>query len=465
MNVLVVDDQRSARRILTAILSSVAGLKVIEASTAEDAVASLAVAVPDLAFVDVKLREEAHDRSGLALAADIRARTGAAVVVVTAIGDTQSIRQALRAGAAEYLLKEELCDETVLAIVDRVRDRDRLRAEVIDLRVRRPESGASFQGIIGASRAMLGLRHAIERVAVTDRPVLVTGPSGAGKELVVRAIHALSPRPGEPLIDLNCGAIPEMLIESQLFGHERGAFTGADRRTKGILAAAGRGTVFLDEIAELPAMMQSKLLRVLETRRFRPVGAVEDVALEARIVAATHADLAARTREGRFREDLFHRLDVLRIRVPSLAERRDDIPALVAQFANGLSRPIRFESNAIEHIAAAEWPGNVRQLRNFVDRLSVFCDDDPITAESVDRFLADDGPGDGEELLRELARKLLAMSVPDKLDAIESALVAEAMRMASGNKSAAARLLGVHRKVVERRCIEPGSPDDRFSSS
>ncbi len=269
------------------------------------------------------------------------------------------------------------------------------------------------------------------------------------------AIQQQGPHPDEPLLDLNCGAIPETLMESQLFGHERGAFTGADRKHEGDFTAARRGTLFLDEIAELPLALQAKLLRVLESGRFRPVGSTQELRFLGRIVAATHADLAERVRQGRFREDLFYRLNGLYIAVPALEERREDIPALVSHFARQQARPLRFTASAIELMQRAAWPGNVRQIRNLVDRIAVFLppgeDVTPDAIRSLTEPVTRTASEPAVSPIEGYARAILRLPHDNKLEAIEAALVASAMDLTDGNKSAAARLLGCHRKVVERR--------------
>lgn len=325
------------------------------------------------------------------------------------------------------------------------------------------ERARGLAAIVGRAPATQRLHRMIERVAPSERAVLVHGPTGTGKELVVQALHQLGLHPDAPLVDVNCGAIPEALMESLLFGHVRGAFTGADAAQDGYLTAVGHGTLFLDEVAELPLLLQAKLLRVLETRRFRRVGSTEERIFHGRVVAATHADLRRACAERRFREDLYYRLAVLGIEVPALAERREDIALLVAHFAAAQRRPLRFTAAAVAALAQRAWPGNIRQLRNAIDRLAVTCDADPIDAADLREHLEahdeDDrhaSPTERTSALDrtsapDLASALLRIDGHDKLAAVETLLIDAAMREYGGNKSAAARALGVHRKVLERR--------------
>jgi DNA-binding NtrC family response regulator len=317
--------------------------------------------------------------------------------------------------------------------------------------------GSALQG---DSAAMQRLRDLIARVARSQRSVLVTGPTGSGKELVVREIHRQSSRRSEPFLDLNCAAIPESLMEDQLFGHERGAFTGADRRRDGYLIAVGEGTLFLDELAELALPLQARLLRVLETRTYRRLGSVTSEQFRGRIVAATHADLEDRVRLGKFREDLLYRLNVLVVRVPALEERREDIPALARHFANQQARELEFSDDALSLLSRACWPGNVRQLRNAVDRVAALVDEGTRVTRSVlqDVLGVCAAPTTTITPIDVLAARILKLDVEDKLSAIRNALVLEALRQSEGNKAQAARLLGVHRKVVERRVSDSQSP-------
>jgi DNA-binding NtrC family response regulator len=358
---------------------------------------------------------------------------------------------AMRVGAYDYILKDDLCDELVLPVLTGLRTRRRLEREVSELRARRPDAEPVTR-LVGVSPAMEMLRETIRRAALSDRPVLVTGPTGSGKELVVEALHMLGPHPDQPLLDINCGAIPEQLMESQLFGHAKGAFTSADREQQGYLTLVREGTLFLDEVAELPPALQSKLLRVLETGVFRPVGSQAQNRLVGRVVAATHADLAERVRAGTFREDLFYRLNVLAVRVPPLAERREDIPALVAHFCRGQKRALRFSEGALDLLTGSAWPGHVRQLRNLVDRVAAFADEDLVTPEALTPFLTESPASNtNADVLQSTAQNILRLPIENKLEAIEEALIAEAVRLSDGNKSGAARLLGLHRKAVSRR--------------
>ena len=452
MKLLIVDDQASARRVLSAIVGKLDDVEIEEADSLESARLAIENRALDVALLDLRLGTDARNRDGLVLVEEIRARTTIVPIIVTAYQEVAEIRQAMRVGAYDYILKDDLCDELVLPVLTGLRTRRRLEHEVRELRARRPEAEPVTGRLVGVSPAMELLRETIRRAALSDRPVLVTGPTGSGKELVVEALHTLGPHPDHPLLDLNCGAIPEALMESQLFGHAKGAFTSADREQQGYLTLVKQGTLFLDEVAELPATLQAKLLRVLETGVFRPVGSASQGRFEGRVVAATHADLTDRVRTGAFREDLFYRLNVLAIRVPPLGERREDVPALVAHFCRGQKRPLRFSAAALDLLMGSAWPGHVRQLRNLVDRVAAFADDDLVTPEALAPFLAESPASNtNADVLQSTARNILRLPIENKLEAIEEALIAEAVRLSDGNKSGAARLLGLHRKAVSRR--------------
>jgi DNA-binding NtrC family response regulator len=443
MKVLVVDDQKSLRAMLRSMLERLPGLEVVEAATLAEALSAIDGSL-SLAFVDLRLSADPRDRSGLDVLKALRARSAARAVVVTGYHDLVDVRAAMRGGAFDYLLKEQLDEGQVERLVEDVRSRRALEREVATLRARGPAAPA----LIGASAAMVDLKARLARVAVSSRPVLVQGPSGSGKELVAAAVHALGAAPTEPFVGLNMAALPEALLESTLFGHARGAFTGAETARPGLLAAAGRGTIFLDEIAELPLAGQAKLLRVLERGSYRPVGSDEERFFEGRVVAATHQDLEALVASGRFREDLFHRLAVLRLTVPALVERLEDLDELVAHFATAEAPSLEFTADALAALRARPWPGNVRQLRNVIDQVRVFVDARPVSAQHLEPFLAPAPPS----ALTALVRQVLAMPLDgDRLAALEAELIRAAMHATGGNQSAAARLLGVHRKRLERR--------------
>lgn len=321
MRVLIVDDAASARRLLRSCMAGAGEIETHEASSLASARQMLARQPFDLVFIDLCLDEHNRkNRDGLLLLSEVREQSTAAPIVVTAATEMSEIREAMRRGAYAYILKDELCEELVAPVIKELRTRRSLEHEVLAL-----------HGLVGTSPAMEKLRRTIRRFAEADGPALILGPTGSGKELVARALHALSTRNQKPLVAVNCSAFAESLAEAQMFGHERGYFTGADKARVGFLGEAESGTLFLDEIAELALPLQAKLLRVLENRTFRVLGAAADSRFEGRILAATHVGLEARRKEGRFRDDLYYRLEVLTLRVPSLDERKEDIPAVKAR--------------------------------------------------------------------------------------------------------------------------------------
>jgi DNA-binding NtrC family response regulator len=455
MDIMLVDDEVGPRRILGRILETFGGAKVHEAASIVQARQVLASHPISVAFVDVRLdAEDATNRDGLALVDELRGRV--TCILVTQIAEAEIIRQALRSGAHDFILKDSLDvrnRELFHQILRGLRDVSALEKEVQRLRARTDTE--TPWTLVGSSEEMRRLRKLVEKVAMSDNPALVVGPSGSGKEPVARAIHAWSARADEPFLAFNCSAIPEALFEAELFGYERGAFTGADRRRDGYCGAVGRGTLFLDEIGDLPATVQAKLLRVLEVGVYRPVGSLEERPFLGRVVAATHVDLVARTQQGRFREDLLFRLDVLPVRVPPLEARREDIPSLLSHFCSQQARRLQFSTEAIELLARRPWPGNVRQLRTLVQRLCVFADGDLVTPQTL-QALPDFGSLDSEPVstsLGAIAEVVLDLSLGevDRLVAMEDALVQAALSRAGGVKTKAASLLGVHRKRIERR--------------
>ncbi len=453
MKILVVDDQRSARRVLRQMLAALDGIDVLEAAGVDDALAAVERASPDLLLLDVRLTEDPRDRGGLDILRRVRASgRSTPAVMVTSVSELGEIREAMRLGAQDYVLKDELCPEMLLPIVEGQRERLMLKGEVVRLR-ERVDRTFGTRAILGSSPAMERVRRMIERVAESSSTVLIRGETGSGKEMVARALHETSSRRGEPFVAVNCSALPGTLIESLIFGHERGAFTGAEKRMRGQLELAGAGTILLDEIAEMPAELQAKLLRVLEDRRFRPLGSEAELPLRARVLAATHVDLEKRICDGRFREDLFYRLNVVTLYVPSLAERESDVIELLLAFSADLPRKLRFTDEAIAWLLRRSWPGNVRELRNIVERLTLLADDDLIDVPILEELARERPVLDAVAEVDRIARALLALPerLGSKLRVMERAVLHHAIESCGGNKAAAARLIGVDRKVLERR--------------
>jgi len=453
VKVLVVDDQRSARRVLKQILGGLEDIEIIEAGNLTEAVAAVESAVPDLLLLDIRLSEDPRDRGGLEILKAVRAagRSTPAVIITTS-SEMAEIREAMRQGAQDYVLKDELSPEMLLPIVEGIRERLNLRGEVTRLRERVDKTWGAA-AIVGSSAAMDRVRRLVARVADAQCAVLIRGETGSGKEMVARALHESSGRRDQPFVAVNCSALPGALIESLIFGHERGAFTGADRRVRGQLELARGGTLLLDEIAEMPAELQAKLLRVLEDRKFRPLGAEAELPVRARILAATHVDLEGRIAQGGFREDLYYRLNVVTIDVPSLAERGNDMAELLHAFVSDLSRKMRFTDEAVVWLSKRRWLGNVRELRNVVERIALLAEGDVVDVPVLEELVQDRGGDDSRLQVDRIAKALLALpsNVGSKLDVIERAILHHAIEVSGGNKSAAARLIGVDRKALERK--------------
>ncbi|HMI84974.1 MAG TPA: sigma-54 dependent transcriptional regulator [Polyangiaceae bacterium] len=463
MKVLVVDDQRSARRVLKQMMADLPGIEIFEAGRFEEAMAVVESASPDLLLLDIRLSDDPRDRGGLDVLRAVRA-SGRMIpaVMVTSSTELAEVRDAMRHGAQDYVLKDELSPEMLLPIVEGLRERLQLRGEVTRLR-ERVDRAWGTAALVGSSPAMERVRRLVARVADANCAVLIRGETGSGKEMVARALHEMSGRRDQPFIAVNCSALPGALIESLIFGHERGAFTGADRRVRGQLELARGGTLLLDEIAEMPAELQAKLLRVLEDRRFRPLGAESELPVRARILAATHVDLERGIGEGRFREDLYYRLNVVTIDVPPLSERGHDLVELLLAFCADLPRKIRFSDEAITWLTRRRWSGNVRELRNVVERVALLSETDLVDVTVLEDLARE--TSDATREIDRIARTLLALpsNLGSKLDIIERAILHHAIEASGGNKSAAARLIGVDRKALERKwerlSDEPPAPE------
>jgi two-component system response regulator HydG len=439
--VLVVDDDAG----MTALLCERLGRRDFHAeasSAAEAALERLAREDFDVVVTDVQMR----GLGGIALCERVTAsRPDLPVLVITAFGSLETAVAAIRAGAFDFLAKPFEVEELAFRL-ERALQHRRLSEEVKRLRALEP---GPLGELLGESEAMRKLRDLVARVARSDAPVLVTGETGAGKELVARAIHQQGAHPDGPFVALNCAAVPDPLLESELFGHERGAFTDARSARTGLLLSAGGGTLFLDEIAELPLALQPKLLRALQERRVRPLGASAEIPFDARIVAASNRDLEAAVEEGRFREDLFFRLDVLHVEVPPLRARGSDVLLLAQHFlrecAARSGKPvIGLSRGAAEKLLAYAWPGNVRELGNAIERAVALTRHEQILVEDLPERIREHGP----------SHVLVASEDPSELlplELIEERYIARVLAAVGGNKTLAARVLGLDRKTLYRK--------------
>jgi two-component system response regulator PilR (NtrC family) len=435
--ILVVDDEQSMRELL-AIMLRKEGFEVVAAESRAVAAAVLAQRPVDLVITDVRL----PDGDGIEILRHVKAASPDTVVIVmTAFGTTESAVAALKLGAHDYILKPFDVDELRI-VVRNALERQDLREE--NLRLKREAGKAhGLEQLVGSSPAMGALFDLVRSIAPTTSTVLVTGESGTGKELVARAIHALSPRREGPFVSVNCGALPDTLLESELFGHMKGAFTDAHQNKKGLFEAAQRGTLFLDEVGETSPPMQVKLLRALQERRIRRVGGTDELEVDVRVISATNVPLETLVRERRFREDLFYRLQVIPIRTPPLRERREDIPLLAEhfrqRFAQGMGKKVlKVSEAAMQILARHHWPGNVRELENVVERAVALESTEAILPERLPEALQGGGshPGAEEELG-------FGFSLDEHLKAIEGRYLKQALRKSGGGRAEAARLLGV----------------------
>jgi DNA-binding NtrC family response regulator len=432
---LVIDDDAEMVEMLRRHLAG-EGLSVVVARGGSEGLRAVEREDADVILTDLVMDEA----GGLEiLAAAQRHRPEARVLLMTAFGSLETAIEAMRHGAYDYLTKPFKLDQVTLAIRRALEDR-RLRQENARL-LAHVEREEGVGRILGKAPSIRTVLDQVRAIADSEAPVLLLGESGTGKELVARAIHWASPRRGEPFVPVNCGAIPENLLEAELFGHERGAFTGADRRRQGLFVTANRGTLFLDEIADLPLSLQVKLLRVIQERAVRPVGSNGLIELDIRVISATNRDLAAGLREGRFREDLYYRLAVVPIRLPALRERPEDIPLLAAHFLDSAARRLGktltgFADEALAWMASHRWPGNVREMENVVERAAVLAKGPLITlADLGTEFTLDSGMPSLRPTLMEL----------------ETQYIRRVLQEAAGDKAAAARILGVSVRTIQRR--------------
>jgi len=442
--VLLIDDEKNYLVVLQALLTD-AGYTVTAINDPEMALAFLEEAEVDVVITDMKMPKV----SGKDVLQSVKKHTPhIPVLIMTAFGSIENAVEAMRYGAFDYITKPFANDDLLLSVhnaaeLSKAHQQYRLLQESLEERY-------STHQIVGKSRAIRDMLGIVDRVSASRSTVLITGESGTGKELVARAIHYASPRKEEPFVSVNCMAFNPGVLESELFGHEKGSFTGAVATRRGRFEQADHGTLFLDEIGELTPDLQVKLLRVLQERTFERVGGTETVSVDIRVVTATNKDLAKMVEEGSFREDLFYRLNVVQIPIPPLRERREDIPLLVAHFSekvasdNGIKIK-SFTQEAQNYLVGYEWPGNIRQLQNVIERCMVMVPQDTIGVENLPPEIRD------EESQFKSAVDLLPveMNLADTMDKIEAALIRRALVRADFVQAHAAELLGISRSLMQ----------------
>jgi two-component system response regulator HydG len=441
--ILIVDDEQSHRLMLRAHLEG-EGFQIVEASDGHEAVDRAAERSFDLVLMDIRM----PTMDGIEALKRIKEATAATpVIMMTAYGSINSAVEALQAGAIDYLTKPLDMDELIFkakkALYYRhLEEENILQRERLGLRF-------DFSSIIGTSPRMKELFETLALAAPTEATVLLLGESGTGKELVANAIHQNSPRKDKPYVKVNCAALPETLLESELFGHEKGAFTGAIDKKKGRFERADGGTLFLDEIGEMSPPTQTKILRVLQEREFEAVGGTKTIEVDVRIIAATNKDLAEEVKRGKFREDLYYRLNVVPITIPPLRERTEDIPLLAEHFLRIYSEKNKrditgFGPGMMEAFIGYNWPGNVRELENIVERTVIMSRDDTISLEDLPPVFAGPQP-EGDRT-----------PPPTSLREVERETILKTLHQTGGNRTHAAQILGITRKTLQNKIKEYG---------
>ena len=442
--ILVIDDDEALRESLEMILSA-EGYEVLTADRGETALELIESSTVDAVLCDLRM----PGLDGFDLLPQIaRQLPGAPIILMSAHGTDDLAIEAIQRGAYDYLAKPFQPSEVRLTLL-KAHERERLRRKS-ELLQRDMRQSLGERSIVAASDGMIELLEMLDRTAGYKSTVLVTGESGTGKEVIARAIHAQSPRRESPFVAVNCGAIPENLLESELFGHAKGAFTGANRAHRGLFAEADQGTLFLDEIAEMPVALQVKLLRAIQEEEIRPVGESKSQQVDVRVIAATARNLEREITEGRFREDLFYRLNVVRLEVPPLRDRRDDIPLLVdhflARFREQLGRPVRaVADDALDLLVGYAWPGNVRELENLIERAVILSDGETVEASALPRVVSTsvaakaiaEGDDQNEDLCLKRARQVF-----------EAGVIRKALARTGGNRTHAAKVLEISHRAL-----------------
>jgi len=463
--ILIIDDDDQLRRSFEKLLKQ-EGYAVECAPSGEAGLKAVESKIPDLVILDMRL----PGMSGMDTFQSIQKMDSKIpVIIMTAYGTTETAIEATKMGAFDYILKPfDIPD--MLNVITQALEAGRFMRSTVEMNA--PPEKFSSEAIIGRSRAMQDVYKAIGRVAATDATILIRGESGTGKELVARAVYQHSQRMGKPFLVINCVAIPETLLESELFGYEKGAFTGATHRRVGKIEQASRGTIFLDEIGDMPTSIQAKILRLLQERSIERIGGRETIPVDVRIIAATNRDLEGALEKERFREDLYYRLKVVTIWLPPLKDRAEDIPMLVTYFISRYAEEIGMENpgiseGAMDMLKTYHWPGNVRELGNTIQKALIFSRGAPISPEGITQAISGRDPGRtlqeevGHQGIRQWAREALRAEGGENLferqmDRFASILISEALIMAGGNRSKAAKILGLSRPTLHSRIEKYG---------
>ncbi len=454
--ILVVDDEPNYLVVISELLRE-EGFEVFTAENGEDGLKAVRENDLDLVITDMQM----PGMSGLDLLKSLKAHSkDLPVIMITAFGEVQKAVEAMQSGAFNFLTKPFNNDELVVNIrkaiehYSIIKENQRLRNEV--------RSRFSFASIVGKNERMLQIYHLIEKVAPTTASVLISGESGTGKELVARAIHLNSPRENAPFITVNCAALPENLLESELFGHEKGAFTGAASLRKGRFELADSGTIFLDEIGDIPLALQSKLLRVLQEKTFERVGGTKTLTVDVRVVAATNKDLKDEVEKGNFREDLYYRLNVVQVYLPPLRERIDDLPLLTSHFIDKYSKTLNkpkleVSSEAVRFLTTLPWEGNVRELENTIERAAILCVDNRIEPEDVQPVsMPNEQPDRWSNEIDFDSLIPTGVDLPDVLNGIEKKMVRRALETADYVQARAAENLGITKSLLQYKMKKYG---------
>lgn len=454
-SILIIDDDEAILSSLAAVLNNV-GYAVETKTSAQEALSLLNSRTFDILIVDLKMPTV----DGLEFLQQIRPLgISATIIVMSAYGNTQIALQAIQMGATDYIAKP-FNPEELLFTIRKARERERLKSEN-ELLKEQVTKRYSFSNIVAKCDQMMEIFETIKKISDYNTTILIEGESGTGKELIARAIHYNSPRKNAKFVAINCGAIPENLLESELFGHKRGAFTDATKDKKGLLEEANNGTILLDEIGELPLHLQVKLLRVLQERVIYPVGDTQPIPVDVRVIAATLRDLDADVKNGRFRDDLLYRLNVITIRIPPLRNRKEDIPLLVNYFLKKNQEKLGLtvygvSLEAMNAIVEYNWPGNIRELENCIERAMILTDDNKITLSSLPRTIQES-----------ITRKDEAIKVQDgdlsikkHTSNLEKSLIVRALKQTKGNRTHAAKLLEISHRTLLYKLKEYNLVDD-----